>query len=165
MSLTLAFSLLMIAFFSASETAFIASDKIALVVDSNRKRQGVSINFFIENQEIFFATIVIGSNLWVTIFSNLTELLFGRKLGIDAALVAVLSTGVGVIFGDIIPKSVALDYPEKSASLLLPVVRIFYKLSRPVVTVTEVIASTISAKVFGYDRSAAPFQKRDIYRL
>lgn len=165
MGIAFVFSLLMIAFFSATETAFVASDKIALIVGSNRKRQGISVEFFIQNQELFFATIVIGSNLWVTIFSNLTELLLGRQFGIDATMIAVISTGIGVILGDIIPKSVALDYPERAATFLLPIVRIFYRLSRPIVTVTERIASAISVEVFGYDRSAATFQKKDIYRL
>lgn len=165
MGFALAFSLLMIAFFSASETSFVASDRIALIVRSNKKKQGTSVDFFIRNQEVFFATIVIGSNLWVTIFSNLVELSLGRQFGISTTFIAVVSTGIGVIFGDIIPKSIALDYPERSAAVLLPLVKIFYELSRPVVIITERIASAISEQLFGYDRNVAAFEKKDVYRL
>lgn len=75
--ITLIISLSMVAMFAAAETSFVAADKVSLVVLPSRF-QFSSAFFFLKDNKSFFAAIVVGSNLFITIFSSVAEVPFSR---------------------------------------------------------------------------------------
>ncbi len=164
--LILILSLILMALFAAAETAFVSADKVSLVIDLPGGLKSGSVFFFLRNNEVFFATVVVASNLFVTIFSSVAELFFHGSLMISLPIVIGFTTVVGFLFGEMVPKSVAIENPEPTARLLLPLVRVFAVLTRPVVKLTAA-GSTGIARLFLGPASTASlmFQRRDVYRF
>ncbi|MBI4432629.1 MAG: HlyC/CorC family transporter [Candidatus Omnitrophica bacterium] len=109
------------AFFSGSEAAFIALNKIRLRHHMQEKRPGAfRIYGIISRMDRFIATILIGNNLINTAIAAIATVLFTRFLGEGNGLFAatLVITVFLVIFGDLIPKVVATNHPEGVAFLV-----------------------------------------------
>lgn len=164
--LILILSLVLMALFAAAETAFVSADKVALVVDLPGGVKSGSVFYFLRNNEVFFATVVVASNLFVTIFSSVAEVFFHGSLDISLPVVMGFTTVLGFFFGELVPKSVAIDNPEPAAKLLLPLVRAFAFVTRPVVRMTAAGSTVISRFFFKSSSSRSlMFQRRDVYRF
>ncbi len=158
-------SLVLVAIFSAAETSFVAADKIALTINGGSKFETNSIFFFLKNNELFFATVVVASSLAITTFSSVSEIYFHEGLGIGVSIILPLTTLVGFLFGELVPKSLALESPEGVAHLMLPFVRSFYFIAKPLVRFTATFSKFIVRVVFRSPEKAPVFQKRDVYRF
>ncbi|MCL5020454.1 MAG: hemolysin family protein [Bacteroidetes bacterium] len=160
-----AISVLVIACFSAAETAFVSSDKVSVVADTRSGIRLGALLFFFRNSESFFAAVVIAGNLFITLFSLLMELVFHEHMGLSLSLVLPLTTLLGFILGELIPKSVALENPDETTKLLLPVVHVFYRAAKPVITSTARISAWVAGLISHAESKPAIFQRRDIYRF
>ncbi|HUI28575.1 MAG TPA: hemolysin family protein [Candidatus Acidoferrales bacterium] len=165
MILTIIFSLVLVAIFSAAETSFVAADKVALTVNSGSGFEANSVFFFLKQNELFFATVVVASSLAITTFSSVSEIFFHEGLGVGASVLLPLTTLTGFIFGELIPKSLALESPETTAQLILPFVRAFYFIANPLVNFTADFSKFIVRVVLRSPERTAIFQKRDVYRF
>lgn len=165
MVIVIIFSLIIVAVFSAAETSFVASDKIALAINCKSKFETNSIFFFLEDTELFFATVVVASSLAVTTFSSVSEIFFHEGLGIGTSLLLPLTTLVGFLVGELLPKSMALESPETVAHFMLPFVRLFYFVAKPLVKFTADFSRLIVRIVFRSERRTGIFQRRDVYRF
>ncbi len=158
-------SIILMACFAGAETSFVSSDKVALIVDRRSDFRFKSAFFFIQNNELFFATVVVASNLFITIFSSLAEILFHERMQLNMATVLPLTTAIGFFLGELIPKSVALERAEPTAKILIPVVNSFYIIVRPVVKLTAKVSTLIAGFFFSPSSKPAIFQRRDVYRF
>ncbi|MCL5035233.1 MAG: hemolysin family protein [Bacteroidetes bacterium] len=158
-------SLLLIACFEGAETSFVSSDKVALIVDRRDSFRFKSSFFFLQNNELFFATVVVATNLFMTLFSSTAEILFHENLHLEMPIVLLLTTVVGFLFGELIPKSVALERSEASAKILMPVVNTFYIIARPLVKLTADVSTFMAGLLFSPSSKPAIFQRRDVYRF
>lgn len=124
------------AFFSASETAFTSSSKIrlkTLAEDGNKRAEKVLA--LLEKFDRFISTVLIGNNIVNILSASLATLLFvyyfGDKLG--PTLSTIVMTIVVLIFGEVLPKSLAKNFPERMAMLFYPIIKflsfIFFPLS------------------------------------
>lgn len=162
----LALSLIFMALFAAAETSFVSADKIALVIDLPSGFKSRSILYFLQNNEVFFATVVVASNLFVTVFSSIAEIFFHGTLLLSLPVVIICTTVSGFLFGELIPKSIAIDNAEPAARILLPFVRAFSVVARPVVKITAAGSAFIARTVFRSSPSGSlMFQRRDVYRF
>lgn len=107
--------LLMSAFFSASETAFSTVNKIRLrhEADKGNKKAARALKIA-ENFDKTLTTILVGNNIVNILSASLgtiifTELFGQAGVGISTAVLTVLV----LIFGEILPKSIAKEMPEK----------------------------------------------------
>ncbi len=162
--ITLIISLFFIAIFSAAETSFVAANKVSLVVLPSRS-QFKSAFFFLKDNKSFFATIVVGSNLFIAIFSSVADILFHERMGIEMSVVLPLTTFIGFFFGELIPKSIALESSESSAKYLLPIVKLFYLVAKPLVIFTANVSTRIAKSVFHSSAQSTIFERRDVYRF
>ena len=162
--ITLIISLFFIAIFSAAETSFVAANKVSLVVLPSRF-QFKSAFFFLKDNKSFFATIVVGSNLFIAIFSSVADILFHERMGIEMSVVLPLTTFIGFFFGELIPKSIALESSESSAKYLLPIVKLFYLVAKPLVIFTANVSTRIAKSVFHSSAQSTIFERRDVYRF
>ena len=162
----LVLSLFLMALFAAAETAFVSADKVALAIDLPSGIESRSVFYFLRNNEEFFATVVVASNLFVTAFSSVAEVFFHTSLKIQLPIVIGATTVVGFLFGELIPKSVAIENPEPVAKFLLPFVKGFALLTKPIVTLTAAGSNFLARVVFKSPSSNSfMFQRRDVYRF
>ena len=155
----------MLACFSAAETSFVAADRVSLIAGQENSFSFRSALFFLKNDEMFFATVVVAVNLFVTIFSSVSESFFHEGLGINLTYVVVGTTVAGFVLGELAPKTFALERSESSARIFLPVTRLFYVVVHPLVRFTALVSGTIAGAVFDSKGHSTIFQKRDLYRF
>ncbi len=165
-TIILVLSLLLMALFAAAETAFVSADKVGLVIDLPGGPVSRSVFYFLRNNDVFFATVVVASNLFVTVFSSVAEVFFHASLKIQLPIVIGATTVVGFLLGELVPKSVAIENPEQAAKLLLPLVRGFAFLTKPIVAFTAAGSNFLARVVFNSPSSnSLMFQRRDVYRF
>lgn len=119
-------------FFSGSETALTATNKMKLQTKANNgdNKAGKLLKVVSKPSE-FITTILIGNNIANIVMPTLVTTLaiqYGVNVGIASAAVTVTI----LIFAEVIPKSVAAAFPERIAYLVYPVIRFFIFIFKPV---------------------------------
>ena len=120
---------IMSGYFSATETAFSAVNKIklkTLAEDGNRSAKLVLK--LCDNYDRLISTILIGNNIVNIALSAIATVYFMKLMnGHTAAptVSTIVITIVVLIFGEITPKSLAKDFPEKFAMFSAPIIRFF----------------------------------------
>ena len=119
--------IVMSAYFSATETAFSSLNKTRLKVlaDNGNKRAALALKLS-EDYDKLISTILIGNNIVNIMVASIGTLLFVGLYGdIGATVSTVVVTIVVLIFGEITPKSVAKDTPERFAMFSAPFIRLW----------------------------------------
>ena len=121
-------------YFSATETAFSSLNKtrIKYMAEKGSKRAKRTLQLA-DNYDKLIATILIGNNIVNITTASIGTLLFvdlmGQELGATVSTVVV--TIVVLIFGEITPKSIAKDYPERFAMFSAPMIGVLLWLFTP----------------------------------
>lgn len=130
-SITIIFSIgvliMLSAYFSATETAFSSLNKIRLknMANSGDKKALLVMNLSSDFNKIL-STILIGNNIVNIASASLATTLFIKYCGnVGATLSTVVMTVLVLIFGEISPKSLAKESPEKFAMFSAPILRVF----------------------------------------
>lgn len=112
--------LIMSAYFSATETAFTSLNRIKLkniASDGNNKAKRVLE--LSENYDKLLTTILIGNNIVNIMMTAVSTVLFIELYGqYGASISTAVITVIVLIFGEISPKSLAKEGPEKFAMLV-----------------------------------------------
>lgn len=122
------------AFFSATETAFSSYNRtrIRTLVEKGSKRASLVLKLS-ENYDKLLSTILIGNNIVNIAAASLGTVMFVKIYGdIGATISTVVITVVVLIFGEISPKSIAKDFPEKFAMFSAPIIRFLIWILLPV---------------------------------
>ncbi len=110
-------------YFSATETAFSSLNKtrIKYMAEKGNKRAKQTLHLA-DNYDKLIATILIGNNIVNISTASIGTLIFVDLLGqeLGATVSTVVVTIVVLIFGEITPKSIAKDYPERFALFSAP---------------------------------------------
>ena len=125
--------IVMSAYFSATETAFSSLNKTRLKVlaDNGNKRAALALKLS-EDYDKLISTILIGNNIVNIMVASIGTLLFVGLYGdIGATVSTVVVTIVVLIFGEITPKSVAKDAPERFALFSAPFIRLWILVLTP----------------------------------
>ena len=125
----------MSAYFSATETAFSSVNKTRLkaMAEKGDKRAALTYDLA-EDYDKLLSTILIGNNVVNISLSSIATLMFVELLnGADyaATVSTAVITVVVLIFGEITPKSVAKDFPEKFAMFSAPIINVLIILLTP----------------------------------
>ena len=109
-------SIVLSAFFSSSEAAFLSIQKTKIFHMVNNKKKGADlVAKLLENKDKLISTIVVGNAIVNIGFAALLSALFFKITG-DEIQTAFLTTLVGtiilVIFGDVLPKAIAVRLSE-----------------------------------------------------
>lgn len=117
------FCIVMSAYFSATETAFSSLNRIRLknMAEKGNKKAALVMKLS-ENYDVLLSTILIGNNIVNIASAALATLIFVKYLGEEAGASAstVITTIVVLIFGEVSPKSIAKESPEKFAMFSAP---------------------------------------------
>lgn len=131
----LALLFLLSMFFSSAETAFLSLNKLKLrFLCEQNHRAAVRAEKILQNKQKFLSTILIGNsivNIAISVMLTAAALqLFGDSgLGIAVAAGTILL----LIFGEILPKSIALAYPDEMSLACARLILFLMALLAPVV--------------------------------
>ena len=143
--------LLLSAFFSGSETAFISLQKIRVrhLVDT-KVRGAKRVSKMMEQPEKFLSTVLLGNNLVNTAAAALATLLairiWGEQWGVLIATIAI--TILLLIFCETTPKTIATRHAERLSLTFVSLIEAISWLFTPFVVALSWIASGFS-KLFG----------------
>ena len=142
--------ILLSAYFSATETAYSSLNRIKiknLANDGNKKAQ-LTLELC-EKYDKLLSSILIGNNIVNILSTSLATALFVAyfpKNGV--ALSTVVMTVIVLIFGEVGPKSIAKEMPEKFAMISAPYINLICKILTPLTIMFVGLKNTL-AKIFG----------------
>lgn len=133
------------AFFSSAETALSCITKAKLRAMEEEERKHVNVlSKVLDNYDRLITTILIGNNIVNISASSLATILTIRLWGnVYVSLATGLLTLVVLIFGEIVPKTLARRKAESMSLAFSPIVRFFMIVLFPVVFVVEKLAGAI----------------------
>ena len=142
--------LLLSAFFSSAETALTTFSRVRLrmLVDEGNKR-AIILDQVLNNSRKMLSSVLIGNNIVNLTASSITTIFTQRVFNLSWAV----SLGVGVItlaiiiFGEIIPKTVASLHAESLSLKYAPVIKFIMTVLTPVIFILNVFSSFI-LKIF-----------------
>lgn len=128
-------SILMSAYFSATETAFSSLNRIRMknMAEKGNKRARLVMRLS-EDYDSLLSTILIGNNIVNIASASLATVLFVKWLGDEAgpSVSTAVTTVVVLIFGEVTPKSIAKESPERFAMFSAPFLSALMGLLTPV---------------------------------
>ncbi len=132
-------------FFSSAETAFLSLNKLKLrFLRERNNRAAARAEKILQNKQKFLSTILIGNsivNIAISVVLTAAALrIFGDSgLGIAVAAGTVLL----LIFGEILPKSIALVYPDALSLAFARFILLLMAIFSPVVTLFSAITGIL----------------------
>ena len=125
------------AFFSATETAFFSANKIrlkSLAGDGNKRaKKTLKVS---ENLDSLLSTILIGNNLVnigaTAIATTMFIEFFNGNADLGSTVATVVTTVVVLMFGEITPKGLAKNMPERFAMFATPAISVCMVIFKPI---------------------------------
>ncbi len=125
--------LLMSAYFSATETAFLTMNRIRLktLAENGNRRAAVALKVSKDLDQLI-STILIGNNIVNITLSTVSTVFFLRLLPATGATVSTIVMTLAVlIFGEITPKNLAKDIADSFVLFSAPIIRIIAVILAP----------------------------------
>lgn len=122
------------AFFSATETAYTSVNKIRIknmATEGNKKAEKTLK--ILDRFDALLSTLLIGNNIVNITSASIATVLFTNWLGGDKGVTVstIVMTLLVLVFGEITPKSLAKEMPEKFAMAAMPIVKILMVVLTP----------------------------------
>lgn len=139
-------------FFSASETALMSISKIRIrYMEEDGVKGAKLVNKLLEDSNRLLSSILVGNNIVNIAATSISTSLFINLWGEQGVAAATaLMTVLVLIFGEITPKTISANNPEKVALFVAKPIKIFMTLLKPVVGIFNVITKIIF-KILGVD--------------
>lgn len=137
--------LLLSAFFSGSETALTASSRAKLRSQADRGDKGAASALHVTDEaERMIGAILLGNNIVNTLSAALATALLTRYFGDSGVALATLGvTALVLVFGEVLPKTVAITFPEPVAVRVAPAIRLLILVFSPVVGLVRALVRGI----------------------
>ncbi len=126
------------AFFSATETAFSACNKVRLkMVEGRRKEKAQTALSLLEKYDSLLTTVLIGNNVVNIAGTAIATVLFTTRImgtsdeGTGATVASAVMTVLVLFLGEVGPKTLAKQKPEKFAIAVSPVMNVLVALFKP----------------------------------
>ena len=133
------------AFFSGTEIAFIVANKIKIEVKARKKRlDAQSALYFINNPQTFFSTILIGNNIVNIAFASTSAVFLSVFFSLNELQILLVSSFIILLFGELIPKYFARELSERIVLLAALPLRVVNFLLYPFIKITSSISSFLT---------------------
>ena len=120
-------------FFSATETAFSSVNRIRLKNMAEMNKKAAKALALSENYDELLSTILVGNNIVNIAATTIATVLFTRAYGESGATYStVIMTIVVLVFGEVTPKSIAKEAPEKFCLMVVNGIGIVKMLLSPI---------------------------------
>ncbi|MDZ7314915.1 MAG: hemolysin family protein [candidate division KSB1 bacterium] len=147
------------AFFSGSETAYIAANRLKLHVHRHRTGKDACQDPMRADQRFLAATLV-GNNIVNTACASLAVYLFASH--IDNTLLVLSTTAFLLLFGEILPKSVAVQLPNAVIRPAVRFINVYYLLFFPFIRLAEAATSLINLLLHHEKKTYHLFSAEDL---
>ncbi len=146
----IALLLIISAFFSASETALTASSRGKLKTQADKGSLGAASAVRVtEDNERMIGAILLGNNVANIMAASLATALLTQVFGDSGVAIATaLMTVLVLVFGEVLPKTLAITFPEAVAIRVAPLVGLLILILSPIVTVVRALVRGI-LRLFG----------------
>lgn len=136
------------AFFSAADTALNAAPRDALKSRAEKGERGAAAALaVIEDNERMVGTLLLG-RIVAKVSAAVLAAGLVLQAGFGGALAVVTITVLVLVFGEVLPKTVAATHPESVALRVAPVVRVLIHLAAPLLAVVRGLSDGI-LRLFG----------------
>lgn len=148
-------SLVLSAFFSGMEIAFVSSNRMLAEMDKGKR--GIAqrcIQVFFHNPNGFVSTMLVGNNIVLVLYGILFAELFNKTIFLNFApatqvlLNTILSTIIVLFTGEFLPKAFFKSNPNKLLTLFAPTAYVFFIILWPISRFSTFL-SRIMLRCFG----------------
>jgi len=155
------------AFFSGTELAFVVANKLKIEVRARKKSlAAINAKYFINHPQNFFSTILIGNNVVNIAYASLGTVFFTALFGWSEITILIVLSVVILFFGEIIPKYLARELADRVVLLTSLPLRIISYILYPFVKVTTAFSNKIvQTSSLKTDNIYHLFDKEDIKGL
>ncbi|MCD1147423.1 hemolysin family protein [Peptoniphilus sp. KCTC 25270] len=138
------------AFFSSSETALMSSNQIRLRQSAQEGDKGSRLVLrLLEKPQELISSILIGNNIVNIASSSLATVLFTLLFGNSGPLIAtIVMTIVVLIFGEVLPKTIAQRQPENVGKRVAPGISFISKVLKPFVFLLSALTNAVTNLLF-----------------
>ena len=146
-------------FFSASETSLMSLSKIRIRYMEEEGVKGAKlVSSLIEKSSDLLSSILVGNNVVNIAATSVSTSLFISIFGDGGVAIATaVMTVLVLIFGEITPKTIAANSPEKIAVIVSKPISIIMKITKPIVWIFNLLTGIIF-KIMGIDNDGVkPF--------
>lgn len=144
MIIAIIFLLFVSFFFSGSETALTATNKMRLETRArSNDRKAEKLLNLVSKPSQFITTILIGNNIANILLPTLVTTL-AIQYGFNVALASAILTVMIIVFSEVIPKSVAAAFPDRIAFVVYPIIQFFVVIFKPITAVLNWLTSFIT---------------------
>jgi CBS domain containing-hemolysin-like protein len=165
--LSLFILLLLSAFFSSSEIAFIVGNKIKIEIRARKKNlSALNARYFINNPDQFFSTILISNSAVNIAFASLSSIFLSKLFGLKEFEILLISTTLILLFGELIPKYFGRELADRLVLIVAIPLRIIAIVLFPLVKITSKISLVLSrTNIKEEEEIQHLFDKEDIQNL
>ena len=145
---------LLSAFFSGSETALTGINRIKLRANTDENDKRVKRLFKIHDDSVkMLSAVLIGNNI-VNMASSALATVIAIRINLSVGIMTAIMTFLILIFGEIMPKSVAAAFSEPIALAVSGIISVLMWIFTPVIFVINGISSLFLG-IFGIDLNSA----------
>lgn len=152
-----------IGIFTAAETGLVSIEKIeVLKAKREKKTWAIRLDNSLRAPERFFSTILVCVNFIIVVASTLFARFFVQRIGDSGIIVSTIAFSLfSLLFGQFIPKSIALSHPVETMSILSNIVYYIERIMYPIVWAYASIAKQV-ALLFKSSAKTQVIQQLDI---
>lgn len=161
------------AFFAASEIAIVTfnDSKLKRFADDGNKKAKMLVKMISEPSK-FLSSIQVGVTLSGFLASASAAEQFSSRMmaslsflpipqdvlrGVSLLLITLLISYVTLVFGELVPKRIAMHNPEKISFAVAPIVYFLYRLEKPLVSILS-LSTNLILRLLGIDPANKPEQ-------
>lgn len=160
--------LILSAYFSSTEMAYIAANKLKLEVKA-RKKDFISRNiaYYLNNPNTFFSTILLGNNIVNIAFASLSAVILNTLFQLNEIQILAVTTVLLLLIGELIPKYFAHETADAFIIFSSSVLRIITLLLNPFIKALNFISNKLTSNISSKkaENISHLFDKEDIKAL
>src|SRR6266568_8092496 len=139
------FCLLISAFFAASETALTGASRASMLrLSKQGNHDAIIVSRLIANRERLIGALLLGNNIANIGASAIATGIFTAWFGEVGVLYATgVMTVMVVIFAEVLPKTIAINAPDRTALLVARPMKLMVYILGPLLTIIEAIVRVL----------------------
>jgi Mg2+/Co2+ transporter CorB len=144
------FCILLSALFAGSETALTAASRARMhALEKNGDAAAATVNKLLGRRDRFIGAMLLGNTL-VNIGSSafMTSVLVALVGDAGAIYATIIMTVLLLVFAEVMPKTIAINYPDRTSLLVARVVAVFVAIFTPALHAVEAIVA-VALRLFG----------------
>ena len=149
-------SLVLSAFFSGSEIAFVTANKLKVELDRKQgKGGGRLLGWFVEHPDFFIATMLVGNNIALVVYglqmAIVLDPLIAKLVHAEFWILiiqTIIATAVILLTAEFLPKTLFRLRPNRMMNALAPFLGFFYIILYPITWISVSISNFLLKYVF-----------------